>query len=231
MKKTIIILLSFLFFSKANAQILKGSIPLAGSVSFNNNSNSWKDTLQSLTTNNLTYSVAPTIGYFITNNLAVGLGISYSYSKSLWEEHDGASNSIKKITISDNLQFAPYLSYYIHLSDKAYVSINGSVGYTMPLSYDNKTEYYSTTGTTVTENKKVNSYSINANLAPGVLYFINNKFALKGSIGSLYYNYYHSQNNNVSYSNYQNSTTSGLNFNLSGVSLGVQYFLVRKKSE
>lgn len=224
------IFLHFAFGQNLTAQILKGSIPLSGSLSLRNNDYSAQDTLQSGIGRNSYYSISPSIGYFIADNFTIGLGISYSHDKSYSEnKYIYSGDYINNTTIQENLQFTPHLHYYIRLSDKSYFSVNGSFGYSIPLSYINKTEIYFGTNLTTTENKKVSSYSIQASVAPGILYFLNDKFALQGSFGSLYYNYYHSQNNNVSYSNYKGTATSGLNLNLSAFGLGIQYFLVKNK--
>jgi outer membrane protein len=230
-----VILFNLAVVQQSTAQIVKGSIPFAASLNLIRSNYDNKSFMSSATHTVSYYSVSPSVGYFIVDNLAIGLGFSYNYSRSYSEninlDPSPYVTSSKSTEIRQSLQIAPCIHYYIHLSDKAYFSINGSAGYTLPISYHNKTENTSGGITTSIENNDVKFYSINGSVAPGVLFFLNDRFAIQGSIGSLYYSYNHSQDDKVSYDNYSNDSGAGLNLNLSSISLGAQYFFVRKQSK
>lgn len=182
MKNALISISLVLICHYTQAQILKGSIAASASLSFYSqhriDPRYTNVTYKSYTTN---YSINPTLGYFLADNLVLGLGTTYTYSKSNEiQDYDTVATSDK--INSQYLQVASYLGYYIKLSDKAYFSLTGSVGYRFTL-------FYRRTSTLLEEDKEDKSYEIKANLTPGILYFINEKFALQATVGSLYYTY------------------------------------------
>jgi outer membrane immunogenic protein len=229
MKKIAILIFALFIFHNSHAQIVKGSVPIAGSISYNSNSYSTSDSLNTSDFKNSDFGISPEIGYFVANNFAIGASIKYYYDKSSIEDASIYTDfSDTKTTTIHSLQFSPFAARYFKVSEKFYFSLTATFGYGMPLSNVVKSVEHSPAATTITENKGLYYYSINADLAPGLLFFINEKFAIQASMGSLYYNYEHRQNNDVSYSNYSKDTGFGLNLSMASISLGVQYLLVKK---
>ena len=231
MKQIILAIAALIIVSHSNAQILKGSMLMVGSGSYAGNNYSIKDSSTTTLNKSANYSFSPGIGYFIKDNLAVGMEIGYGYNKTTYETNNLPAVTPftnKNTTITQSLQFAPYASCHFMLSPKAFIFIKARVAYGMPLSYDSKNEYYSGMDYSTDDNKKVKINTLNAQLVPGILFFLNNRFALQANFGSLYYNSMRIIDKSVSYDNYNNTTSSGLNLNLSSVYVGVQYFLVRK---
>jgi hypothetical protein len=218
MKKLSFSILLLFICQHVNAQILKGSVPASISLSFFSQHKvdpMYTNLTYRSSTNN--YSINPKLGDFIADNVVLGLGAMYTYSNSK-NTQESDTTSYTNQTTSHRLQFAPYLGYYIQLSDKFYFSITGSMGYQFTLAYHR-------TGTNLADDKEDKSYELRAALMPGITYFIHKKFALQASVGSIYYAYTHGKDFTNSYSD---TNEGGLNFNLSTISLGVQYFLVKK---
>jgi hypothetical protein len=230
MKKIALIVFALFMMLGSYAQIGKGSFLLTGSVACSSYNNSWCDSLTTYDNKQTNYSVSPGIGFFAANNFAVGLGIEYfsnSGSSSYNNIFGNYYSNTKSSSTSRGLEFSPYAAYYFRLSDNAYISATATFGYQMLLSYSHKNETQSTATYTLHEYNDVDSYQINASLLPGLVYFLNQKLALKASIGGLFYNYSYFKNKNVSYDNYEKYSSTGLNFNMSSVSFGIQYFFLK----
>jgi len=106
MKKIIaIFLLSTVTFG-VEAQISKGNFLLGGSVGFNSTTSKYISngvtTPQGTTT---TFSVVPQAGYFITDQIVGGIGLTIT---SISYKPNGASNSLN----STRFLFSPFVRYY-----------------------------------------------------------------------------------------------------------------------
>jgi hypothetical protein len=227
MKKIALVVFALFIMLGSYAQIGKGSFMLTGSVACSSYNDSRCDSSSAYDIKQTNFNVSPGIGFFAANNLAVGLGIEYfssSGSSSYNNTFGNNYSNTKSTSTRRGLEFSPFASYYLRLSDNAYISATATFGYQMLLSYSNKYETQSTSTYTMHEINDVDSYEINASLLPGLVYFLNQKLALKASIGGLFYNYSYFKNKNVSYDNYEKNSSTGLNFNMSSISFGIQYF-------
>ena len=96
MKKIITIsLLSIFAITTTTAQVGKGTYLLGATQDIT--SGSWTD-----------ISISPSVGYFLTDDIAVGLGFSYS------SDDDNGDLSMEGQTITTNMSFAPFLRYYLN---------------------------------------------------------------------------------------------------------------------
>ncbi len=89
------------------AQFNKGSKMIGGSLSFNTNTSKSKSGNTTTTTEKSTeYSFTPSFGYFVIDNLAIGLGLNASISRSRPEAD---------IYDTDNfsMRFQPFVRYYL----------------------------------------------------------------------------------------------------------------------
>lgn len=106
MKKPLLsIFLSLVVFG-ANAQISRGSFLLGGSIGFNSMSSKYISngvtTPQGTTT---TFSVIPQAGYFLSDQIAAGIGLTIN---SISYKANGASTSLN----SSRFLFSPFVRYY-----------------------------------------------------------------------------------------------------------------------
>ena len=112
MKKNIVILSICLFaLGQVNAQIEQGTILVGGRLGFSSSSATFTSTAggTSVTTDLPKYSsfnLGPWIGYMITEDLAAGIGINYSQSKSVAKDvittgDESTSTNLSLIHISE----------------------------------------------------------------------------------------------------------------------------------
>ena len=102
--------------------VSKGTIFLSGQSSFRAGLNGIDDS----TSNRSSYSISPTVGYFLIDNLVVGAGVNFSGFKS--ERTSSGEFSSESEFRGRSISFAPFARYYFNTGKiKPYVST--SVGF------------------------------------------------------------------------------------------------------
>ncbi|MCW8311702.1 outer membrane beta-barrel protein [Sphingobacterium thalpophilum] len=176
----------------ANAQTEKGKIMVGGQVGFE--TSKVKDTDYK----NNSFSINPTVGYFVSDNWAVGTGIGYNWSKN---ESD-KENSVKV----DAFQVAPFVRKY---------SANGPLRFFAQLSVPMSWGKNTVEKANVESESKFENYGVE--LAPGLAYFPTNKIGIELKVRGLYYNYNKNKTADIS------TNTFGLDANSLAPTLGVQF--------
>jgi hypothetical protein len=167
-------------------------------------------------------------GYFISNNFA--LGISESISKFLYastseyQTNPNYSSSYSSINKDCGI-FARY-NQVIH-SSKFGFFLNLYTGYSW---YDmNSSNTYQDPNSGQITNKKYSRYTgLKVSLDPGIIYFINSKFSVESTLGSVFYQIGKSKQNDIYVTD--KITELGASFSLRTVSLGFSYYFGGKKS-
>lgn len=175
MKKVLFSAVALLAFGFANAQeeekgnegFSKGSIFISGTVGFGS------EKQDDVKVNEFT--VAPKVGYFVSENIALGLGLGLGSGKV---DVDGDTAAENKTT-----SFGAFGRYYLKTSKFApFAELNVNYATT-------STEYMGTIVSgdlaPVGSGEDVNTFSVN--LAPGFNYFVSENFALETSVGILGY--------------------------------------------
>lgn len=110
----------------------KGTIFLSGQSDFRAGLNELDDS----TTNNSSYSISPTVGYFLINNLLVGAEVNFSGSK-ITRRTEFFNPTLDFISISDSesrgrgVLLAPFVRYYFNTGKiKPYISAGLGFGFT-----------------------------------------------------------------------------------------------------
>jgi len=187
MKKLLALALLGSLASTAQAQtaIKAGTIELGGSIryfqtktdapySFNAG---YGESVTTQHTNNKTLSITPSAGYFVANNLAVGIFANYGKSS--------ANNAYDTQYIGNNFQNSKQLSiggfakYYKMLSDQFGVAGLLGVSY-FHTAIDYANQYQSGAQSSKGEE---------ASLTPSIVFFPIPRFAIGASIGSLLYSH------------------------------------------
>ncbi|MDM1293138.1 porin family protein [Sphingobacterium sp. N143] len=176
----------------ANAQTEKGKIMVGGQIGFE--TSKVKDT--DIKANS--FSINPTVGYFVSDNWAVGTGIGYNWNKT---ESD-KDNSIKV----DAFQVSPFVRKY---------TANGPVRFFAQLSVPMAWGTETSTTNNVEAKEKFERYGVE--LAPGLAYFPTSKIGIELKVRGLYYNYNKNKTADVS------TNTFGLDANSLAPTLGVQF--------
>ncbi len=196
MKKNVSIIIFLLFTGSASAQIAKGSLFFGGG--FNINSNKTETAADDLKSSS--FSIEPSGGYFISDNLAIGLDLGFTSSTLTNEDKES------------EFAFGPFVRFYKFLDDESKFAIYGqgvidfSSGKNDPNDpLLNETKFGSTT----------------VYVAPGFAYFFNKKWALDFQLRGISFTS-SDPNKNV-----DNNKQTGFNFGASSFSpsLGFRYFI------
>ncbi|RRA89886.1 OmpW family outer membrane protein [Paenimyroides viscosum] len=128
MKKLILIAL-LAFVGTANAQTEKGNWMFGGATTFNFNSSnpSAKQdgvTIDGIKTSNIT--ATPSVGYFVMNNLAIGMDLELSVQKTKEYQSYGSPMIDVKTTV---FGIIPSATYYFKNESKAFPYIGAGAGY------------------------------------------------------------------------------------------------------
>lgn len=165
----------------ANAQTEKGKSLIGGSFNFfTANAEQGTSTLKQNE-----FSIGPNYGYFVSKNLAIGLNVSYRYSKNstaytqLTAVNGSYINTIITQTQKQNTtNIGPFIRYYVDITEKFkfFGQFNASVGF-------GKAENI-ITNITPSINK---STAYSANITPSFAFFPTKKIAVELGFGLLSY--------------------------------------------
>lgn len=220
MKKLLFVLLASTILSTLNAQVQKDAVILGGSIIFNGNDNS--NEFSSYNANSSDYksnflSISPQIGYFATESLLLGIGLTFEHRDQEYQSqsYSGGYNGNTDKTRSNLFLINPYVTKYSKLNNKLYLTS------TVKLQAGFGTE----------QDTKV--FELRVNATPGLTYFVSEKWALKCSIGQLYYNRkkYTPDNDNNDDDDKNIHQNYGLNLSLNTFTVGFQYILNKKIKE
>lgn len=186
MNKSLIIaiLLGSIQTAYAQAVIKAGTAQLGGSVgyfqakteapySFNAG---YGETITTQHTDSKTFNVTPSAGYFVVDNLAIGIlaGYGQSTTTSSYDAYSSGNNSQKNKAFN----IGGFAKYYRMFSDQ--FGLAGSLGASYFHSASGYTNSYSS-------NSEVTFTGGEATLTPSIVFFPVRTFAIGASIGSLRY--------------------------------------------
>ncbi len=170
MKTKLFILAALLCASvfSAKAQTEKGKILLGGNVTFITQKGK-----SQITTKETSFSVGPVFGFFVGNNFAVGVALSYDYNKTAPIIYSATSSQsgIKHTSYG----ISPFARYYVNISEPfkffAELAAGGSFG---------KSEFKDANGIISPDKPEYTSY--HAAISPGLAFFPSKKIAVQLSI-------------------------------------------------
>jgi hypothetical protein len=208
-----------------------GTISLGGSIGYSQYTNkisskSSSGTTYSSETKGSQFSFSPAAGYFVMDNLAVGLSLGYTATR------DGSTTfspspgyGLKELDPRTRLQIGPYVQYYKMLTEQF-----GIVG-TLSAGYQNlRYQDYSGNNNQYIIDYKGGGYY--AGIAPSIVFFPIPKLGLSASIGSLGYSRYSydypTGTNSPAPASYESTSSDfGANFGLSQLQFGGTYYFGR----
>ncbi|QIL38073.1 porin family protein [Pedobacter sp. HDW13] len=183
----------------AKAQTEKGKFILGGNVGFNSTK------VEGAAKSDIDFSVIPSVGYFVSNNFAIGTGVGYTYSKTV---SGAVPNQIGAFQVS------PFGRYYVGLSEqfKFFGQLSVPMAFGTVKAVDANGDTGAKVGTTT---------SIGVNVAPGFAFFPTKRIGIEVSVNGLGY-----ANNQIKAEATGAKTTSnsfGLEANTFAPKLGVQF--------
>lgn len=168
MKKLLLSLVavSALAFS-TQAQTEKGKILLGGGVGFNSTK------AEGASKSDIRFNVVPSVGYFISDNIAIGTGVGYNYNKKVSDK-----------VLNQAFVVAPFGRYYVGLSDQ--FKFFGQLS--VPMSFGNVKAVDGVTGDV--GDKLGSTTNIGVQLAPGFAFYPTKRVGIEISVDGLGYNNY-----------------------------------------
>lgn len=222
--RTKLLVLFILLFSKVSfAQITKGAVLTGGSVSLSI-SNSNDDDPSSITsaTDRKDFFIAfePNVGIFLSEKWLFQGGLTYVHNTvrytSYVPEFDGTHTKTTQKSVQSVYGISASMVRYFRVKGNFFFTLdfNAGAGITK-----NKTDYNG--GTLYDYDGKRLSFHV----APGLTYFINNRWAATASIGSAYaqFNWMNRDKPETAVDNF--SSSFGLSLQANTFSIGVQYLL------
>lgn len=200
--------LAFASLISAQETNLKGRTFISGSVGYssedNQNNEGYDYSVKLLT-------VMPSVGYFVTEDVAIGLGFGYQSAKS-------NSTNIVYYVGSEPI-FAHYESrvnsFIINPMVRKYWNLGGKLYLFGQLDVNYSTGKSETTFTG-NPTTKVSVNSLGFNLKPGLDYFISNNLSLEATIGNLGYSRDRRDGERA-------NEKFNLGLNLGNINIGVKY--------
>ncbi len=213
--------------SYAQTAIKAGTVQLGGNVGYSKQStdstypyytgSSYINTTQHIATNS--FSINPMAGYFIADNLSVGISFSQGIYKTTYSYDTPYIGGNEQR--NSQLNLGAFVQYYQMLTDHFGLTGTLNAGYN-----------HGTTKTTSDNNGGSNSTSngFSAGLIPSIVFFPVPKFSVGASIGGIGYSHATGKvdvDNNALYSGTNSSSTFGANFGLSYLAFSGTYYVGR----
>ncbi|MEQ7800484.1 outer membrane beta-barrel protein [Pedobacter sp. ASV1-7] len=148
----------------AQAQTEKGKILLGGGVGFNSTK------VEGKSKSDINFNILPSVGYFVSDNIAIGTGVGYDYDKQ-----------VSKGLLSQAFEVAPFGRYYVGLSDQ--FKFFGQLS--VPMSFGNYKDVNDVTGDV--GDKLGTSTKIGVQLAPGFAFYPTKRIGIEVSVDGLGY--------------------------------------------
>jgi outer membrane protein W len=147
-------------------------------------------------------------GYFVVDNLAVGLGVSYGQTKNQYEYLNDADTEVKIASTT----LAPFVRYYIFTPNEKF-AFYADAGVGIGVSKIRNTNV----------DEDVKSSTFTAHLSPGFSYFFNEKWSLDLQLSGIAY----ASNDQNTDSDADNDKSSYFTFGASSLNpaLGFRYFI------
>ena len=207
----------------AQSAIPAGTISLGGSIGYSRNSAEQAYTgngnTQSLTNAESEFRLTPSVGYFVADDLAIGLDLQYrAIGQST--KYKGA-NTPSNPTDPDpatELRVGPYVQRYKMLTDQFGILGTLGAGY-----YHAREEDFSNSGNS-TETKAKGFYT---SLTPGIIYFPVPRFGISASMGNLGYTQATLETSNMPSNTTFTISSLEANFGLDQLNFGGTYFFGR----
>ncbi|HET9503159.1 MAG TPA: outer membrane beta-barrel protein [Hymenobacter sp.] len=212
------ILPAALVLSAFTAHAQKGSLYIGGQAGFNNTTTTADNGSISTTTSKLSnWSFSPEVGTFLSNQLQLGVGFTFSGSRQ-----ETPANGINMAAITNRYGGTAYSRYFFGEGNfRPFVGLNVSV-----LPGNSRTE---NTGA-VNSTTRYSTFDFGTNLNAGFAYGLNKRLAVVGSFGTFGFQRSTSKQDNTN--NKTTTTNFGLNANTLGnlFTVGV-YYTFRQPAE
>ena len=199
MKKLLLSMVAVAAFAfSTQAQTEKGNTMLGGNLGFNTSKT------DGAVKADVNFRIVPTVGYFVSDNFAIGTGIGYNYNKKV------STNNL-----NEAIEVSPFGRYYVDLSDQ--FKFFGQLSVPMAFGNNKLVDYEGN----VADDKYASTTNIGVNIAPGFAFFPTKKIGIELSVNGLGYNNYTAKNELTG--NKVETNSFGLDANTFAPKLGVMF--------
>lgn len=201
----------------AQTAIPAGTVSLGGNVGYYRHATNAQVVGANLSSESVSsqFQIAPSVGYFVADNLAVGLSLGYSATKNTYTS--SFANSLSDLDPNTTFRGGAYVQYYKMLTDQFGLVGTFGGGY----QYNRNINVYGPVGSMSSNETKQKGYY--ANLTPGIIYFPIPKLGISATVGSLAY----SRLKETPTSGEPVTTNFGASFGLSQLQFGGTYYFGR----
>jgi len=203
--------------AQAQTAIKAGTVQLGGNVGYWHTSSEAPGNTSGYyptksTTINSQFVVAPSVGYFVADNLAVGISGAYKATHDEYRQSSSATSSLK----TKQYQVGAFVQYYKMVSEQ--FGFTGTLGG----GYQYLGQPYNYGSSTLV------SKGLYANIIPSVVFFPIPKLAIGASIGGISYaSYNYDSPAGFNSSDSYESSTFGASFGLSQLLFSGTYYFGR----
>ncbi len=219
MKKLLFLTLSFCVFAmsaqnnEGKFAIEKGTWNISGNLSIeaSNSTTERSENTTNFESSNSGFSFTPSVSYFLSNNLSIGLAVGYGYF-----ENENTNGINQNLQFRNQYSIAPTIKKLFPVGKNFAFSLQGELGYMHSKSNTSDGAY----------RLSQNTYSMT--LRPGIDFFVTKKLALQANIGALQYRSMNSKSDNsINPSAYSKGNSQTFNFNLNSANIlfGLSYYL------
>ncbi|MEZ5015299.1 MAG: outer membrane beta-barrel protein [Chitinophagales bacterium] len=225
MKKSILIIcIGLLAAAQVQAQYGSGDLLIGGWLNISSGSGTYTTTAGGTSTSidlpkTMELGIGPWFGYFVSDDIAVGLGIEYSSDKTT--SHDVYVTDDEDVVTMSMFTITPGARYYMHNEDmvQCYIALG------IPIGFGSVTDDYSAGGTTTTTTTDLSSFGVG--ISPGTSITLGDHCALDFSYGFLGFmsttsTYNGTDFNGDAYTEEVKNSSFGLTFN-DGFNFGILF--------
>ncbi|AMP99953.1 hypothetical protein AY601_3080 [Pedobacter cryoconitis] len=204
MKKLVTLAMLSAFALAVNAQTEKGKTIAGGSIGYSNS----KSSNNAMESKQNSLTLLPSIGYFVKDNLALGLGIGYS--RLTEEGSEKTQYLLNQKNTTDYFMVSPFIRRYINISDQ--FKFFGQ--FSVPMKWGNLESVTGTASPAVSVAPPSNSKTtaIGVSIEPGFAYFPTKRIGIQLSLDGLSYAWNKTENKNSHEVSKNNAFNLGTDF-------------------
>ena len=247
MKKITLIMFAMVFAFAASAQIQQGQLIIGGAFGFGTSGGSTENIAAGVSTTNdndkvMTFSIIPTVGYMLTENIALGLGVGYDFRKTTvinaFTDPTDATKTFDNVIKEGTFVLSPFFRYYKPVSDKFYIFGEFAIPIGMTKTKELEMDINDNTGAAdgTKDSEAINkTIAMGPQLGLGVNYFVTPMIALEANFNLIGFTYMSNKTTNTDKEGKNGSIvkSSSMNldfdtdnvFNTGNISVGIKFFL------
>jgi hypothetical protein len=229
MRKTFLLAAVLMAATAVYPQTEKGKMLVGGQANFFGSTNSILSSFNDYERNTIGFQLNPGFGYFISNNLAIGLNTDFGFTKSdIIRKYPGQipSESTEE-TKTSGYGGGGFARYYQSISNNFFFFVNGGISYTKKTERielaNNDPAYIYPVENPASQEIHSNTYYLD--ISPGLVYFATPKLGIQSTFSRVYYRNSSSENKSLPSDNHRNTSHFGLEFNPTTFFIGLFWYL------